>query len=303
MKNLTTFVDYLNQTGMTFEEKAKIIAIFSENECRKFVGQNGEWTSDIAYALICYGNGINPKSILRKDRKQEILAQKHWNRAINDDPYNYHGIPRPFVNENLGKLHVIHKLNHMGPKRFSNKDEFLKRFRKSQLRALIAHTPDTEMDAVMKKLREDTDLRRKEYETITYEDCFNAVDIDPLQIQFVPKSLMDKNLCNMAVYRKGSTAFNYIPEKYQSKPMVVHAIKNDETIDYRNISSKFMIDEVYYLLLKYNRIILNHVPEESRTPIMCMLAVYKDNYNYEFIPVDILNDENYKRVIDSLMEE
>ena len=85
--------------------------------------------------------------------------------------------------------------------------------------------------------------------------------------------------------------------------MVRHAIKNDDTIDFNNIDKKYLTEDVYYLLLKYNRIILAHVPEEMRTPIMCMLAVYIDDYNYEFIPLDVLNDEKCKTVIMSLCEE
>jgi hypothetical protein len=64
-----------------------------------------------------------------------------------------------------------------------------------------------------------------------------------------------------------------------------------------------MTEEIYYLLIKFNRIILSHVPEEMRTPIMCMLAVYSDEYSYEFIPENILNDEKYKEVIESLMDK
>ena len=303
MKTLANFIEYLEGENLTFEEIAKTIAIFSDKECRQYVAKNGEMTTDIAYDIIRYGYSINPKTIMRKDPKQTILNQKHWDRAINDDPYIYHGMPRPYVSINLGRLHVIHKLNHMGPKQFSNKDPFLKQFRKSQNRAAIAHAPEKERDKVIKQLKYETSLKRKKPETITYEDCFNAIDMDPLQIRFVPQTLIDKNLCIMAVYRKGSTAFNYIPHKFMSKPMVVHAIKNDETIDYKNIDDKFMIDEIYYLLLRYNRIILSHIPEEKRTPLICMLAVYKDNYNYEFIPKEILDNEKYKSVIDSLMIE
>jgi hypothetical protein len=301
MKKLTQFIDYLDNTELTFEEKAKIIAIFSDKECKRYTEQNGKMTSDIAYEMIRYGGGINPKTILKKDPAQTIIMQKHWNRAINDNPFIYHGIPRPFVTEKLGKLHVIHKLNHMGPKQFSSKDDFLKKFRKSQIRALIAHTSEKDMSKVMKQLKIDTDLRRKDPSLITYDDCFNAVDIDPLQIKYVPDVLLDKELCIMAVYRKGSTAFNYIKSKFMSKAMVVHAIKNDETIHFKNISKKFMTEEIYYLLIKFHRILLCHVPEEMRTPIMCMLAVYADNYSYESIPENIKNE--YKSVLDSLMVE
>ena len=302
MKTLQKFIEYLDSTDMTFEEKAKTIAIFSDKECRHYVGKYGEYTPEIAYAMIRYGYSINPKTILRKDPKQTVLDQKHWNRAVNDDPYIYHGMPRPYRSCDLGKLHVIHKLNHMGPKAYSNKDDFLKKFRKSQLRALIAHTEEKERENVINKLRCDTDLRMREINTITYEDCFNAVDMDPLQIQFVPETIIDKCLCIMAVYREDSNAFNYIPSKFVSKAMVTHAIKNDETIDYTKINEKYMTDEIYYLLLRYNRIVLSHVPEEKRTPIMCMLAVYCNEYNRNFVPENILNDEKYKQVFDSFME-
>ena len=70
------------------------------------------------------------------------------------------------------------------------------------------------MPKVMKQLKYDTDLRRKDIDKITYDDCFNAVDIDPMQIKFVPEHLIDKTLCYMAVYRKGSNAFNDIPSKF-----------------------------------------------------------------------------------------
>ena len=300
MKNLTKFIEYLDQTELSFEERAKIIAIFSEKECMQYVSKNTEMTSDIAYTIIKYGNSVNPKSIIKKDPKQNIIEQKHWNRAINDDPFIYHGIPRPYVTAHLGKLHVIHQLNHMGPKQFAT-DDFLKKFRKSQNRALIAHTAEKDKMKVMKQLKYDTDLRRKDSKTITYDDCFNAVDIDPLQIKYVPDSLIDKNLCYMAIYRKGSTAFNHVPSKFISKSMVTHAIKNDENINFNNINKKFMTEEIYFLLLKYNRIILSHVPEDLRTPIMCMLAVYIDDYSYEFIPDNILNNDQYKIVIESLM--
>ena len=302
-KDLTKFIEYLEQTDMTFEEKAKIIAMFSENECRRYVAINGEMTPDIAYSLIRYGYSINPKTILRKDPKQTVLDQRHWNRAVNDDPYIYHGMPRPYRSCDLGKLHVIHKLNHMGPKAYSNKDEFLKRFRKSQLRALIAHTDEKDMENVMKQLKQETDLSKKELNTITYEDCFNAVDMDPNQIQYVPDTLMDRNLCIMSVYRKGSMSFNLIPQKYMTKAMIVHAIKNDETIDYTKINPKFITEEIYYLLLKYNRIVLSHIPEEHRTPMICMLACYCDAYNKNFVPENILNNEKYKQVFESFTEE
>lgn len=298
MKNLTKFIEYIDQTELTFEEKSKIIAIFSEKECNKYIAQNGEITPEIAYSIIKYGNNINPKTIMKKDPKQNIITQKHWDRAVNDNPYIYHGIPRPFVTAHLGKLHVIHQLNHMGPKQFSVKDEFLKKFRKSQNRALIAHTNEKDIEKVMKRLKNDTDLRRKDPESITYDDCFNAVDIDPLQIKYVPESLLDKNLCMMAIYRKGSTSFNYIPSKFISKPMLSHAIKNDENIRFNKINKKFMTEDIYLLLLKFHRILLCHVPEEKRTPIICMLSVYIDDYSYEFIPENILNE--YKDVIDSL---
>ena len=303
MKDLSKLIEYLDQTKLSFEEKAKIIAIFSKNECIQYVSKNTEMTSDIAYEIIKYGNSINPKTIIKKDLKQLIINQKHWNRAINDDPYIYHSIQRPFITAHLGKLHVIHKLNHMGPKQFSVADEFLKKFRKSQNRALIAHTPEKDMAKVLKQLKHDTDLRRKNINTITYDDCFNAVDIDPLQIKFVPESLIDKNLCYMAIYRKGSNAFNYVPSRFVSKPMITHAIKNDDTIDFNNINKKFMTEEIYLLLLKYNRIILGHVPEDLRTPIMCILGVYVDDYNYEFIPKNILMNDQYKNIIDSLMND
>ena len=303
MKDLTKFIEYLDRTELSFEEKAKILAIFSKDECMQYVTKNGEMTESIAYEIIRYGNSINPKTIIRKDPKQRIINQKHWNRAINDDPYIYHGIPRPYVTAHLGKLHVIHQLNHMGPKQFSATDEFLKKFRKSQNRALIAHTSEKDMWKVMKQLKYDTDLSRKDINTITYDDCFNAVDIDPLQIKFVPDTLIDKNLCYMAVYRKGSMAFNDIPAKFISKPMVTHAIKNDKTINFNNIPEKFMKDEIYFLLLKCNRITLEQVPVEVCTPIMCMLAVYNDYYNYEFIPKDILKNDQYKMVLDSLMRQ
>ena len=302
MKDLTKLVEYLDQTDMSYEDKAKTLAVFNHNDCRKYVAHNEGMTPEIAYAIVGYGNSINPKTIMRKDPKQTILNQKHWDRAVNDDPYIYHGMPRPYRSCELGKLHVIHKLNHMGPKAYSNKDAFLKMFRKSQYRAEIAHTEEKDRLKVIQRLRNETDLRKKDINTITYEDCFHAVDLDPLQIQFVPENLMDKSLCVMALYRKSSIAFNYIPSKFISKPMVRHAIKNDETIDFNKIDERYLTDEVYYLLLKYNRIILSHVPEERRTPIMCMLAVYVDNYNYEFIPEEILNDEKCKAVIDSLMD-
>jgi hypothetical protein len=106
------------------------------------------------------------------------------------------------------------------------------------------------MYKVMKQLKNDTDLRKKDPDKITYDDCFNAVDIDPTQIRFVPESLMDKNLCIMSVYRECSTAFNYVPPKFTSKAMVIHAIKNDITIDFKNIKEKFMTEEIYYLLIK-----------------------------------------------------
>ena len=272
MKDLTKLIEYLEHVDLSFEEKAKIIAVFSTNECLQYVSKNGEMTSDIAYEIIKYGHNVNPKSIIKKDPNQHILQQKHWNRAINDSPSIYHGMPRPYITAHLGKLHVIHKLNHMGPRQFSATDEFLKKFRKSQIRALIAHTSEKDMFKVMKQLRYDTDLRRKDIDSITYDDCFNAVDIDPMQIKFVPNTLIDKNLCYMAIYREGSNAFNYVPSRFISKPMITHAIKNDSTIDFNKINKKFLKEEIYLLLLKYNRITLDDVDEESRTDIMCILG-------------------------------
>ena len=153
MKDLTKFIEYLDQSELSFEDKSKIIAIFSKDECIQYVTKNGQMTSDIVYEIIKYEKSINPKSIINKDPKQLIVNQKHWNRAINDDPYIYHSIPRPYVTAHLGKLHVIHKLNHMGPKQFSATDEILKKFRKSQNRALIAHTSEKDIPKVMKQLK------------------------------------------------------------------------------------------------------------------------------------------------------
>ena len=113
----------------------------------------------------------------------------------------------------------------MGPKQFSATDDVLRKFRKSQIRALIAHTSEKDMPKVMKQLKYDTDLRRKDINTITYDDCFNAVDVDPMQIRFVPDMLIDKTLCYMALYRKGSKVFNHVPPRFVSKNMVIHTIK------------------------------------------------------------------------------
>lgn len=301
MKSLSKVIEYLEQTEMSFEEKAKIIAIFSSSECMKYVKENGEMTPEIAYNIIGYGNSIKPTDIIKKDPKQNIIKQKHWDRAVNDDPYLYHSLPRPFRTANLGKLHVVHKLNHMGPKEYSNADEFLKRFRKSQLRATIAHADERNRARVLKQLRYENDLWKKEENTITYEDCFNAIDLDPMQIRYTPLSLIDKNLCIMAVYRKGSKAFNYIPNKFISKPMIRHAIKNDSTIDFKKIRDKNLSEDIYYLLIKYKRIKLDVIPLEMRTLIMCILAVYIDNDNFNFIPDEIINNDEYKSILEFLM--
>lgn len=301
MKKLSTFIEFLDQSDLSFEDKAKIIAIFSTNECKRYVSENGEMTSGIAHTMIKYGKSVNPKNFIKNNSKQEIIDQRHWNLAVNDDPFIYHGIPRPYVTASLGRLHVIHQLNHMGPKEFSSKDDFLKKFRKSRNRATIAHAKEKDRMNVIEQLKYETDLRRKDIKTITYDDCFNAVDMDPLQIKYVPEGLIDKNLCCMAVYRKGSNVFNDIPQRFVSKAMIRHAIKNDETIDFNNIKKKYLTEEIYLLLLRYNRIILSHVPEELRSPIMCMLAVYIDSYSYIFIPENILKNDKYKTIIDSFM--
>lgn len=98
----------------------------------------------------------------------------------------------------------------------------------------------------------------------TYELTSLAIKKGKTTLEYVPKKILDYNLCKLAIETKPLDNLSYIPEKYQTK-------------------------ELYEIAINKNPYSLMYIPEKFKTYELCLDAVKKIKNTLEYVPEKFKN--------------
>lgn len=127
----------------------------------------------------------------------------------------------------------------------------------------------------------------------SYEVCLMGVTQGVREITYVPKHLLDEEICMKALLANGQETLQYIPVEFQTSSFISRAINNRTDLfkNYRNLS-----DIVYLEMVKRNGKDLRKVPKHKRTEEIYLAAVKSSYFALYHIPKRVRNNINFYKI-------